>query len=132
MTKRILNGRPVAVIEREEYSDTQMFPIYETQRNKYYCDPQGNLYVKDRGGLLRNLTITINDSSRHRVPSIVLTYRGKKKRLQIPWLIAKAMFPQFNVTAERVGHLDGDVNNNAIDNIYYDLTIHKVDETIYR
>ena len=62
---------------------------------------------------------------------VAIHFKSSTKNFLVKYLIALAIFPYVNFTQNRVGHLDGNLMNNKVDNIFVDITIEERDKNIY-
>ena len=135
MKEVFYNGHLIGVVtdEHKSIKARELYPIVLATRSNYFADTQGNIYARDiRNPDKEPRLLSISSKSRRwKNPSVRL---GGRKRVQIRYLVAVAFFADSGeeITIERIHHFDGNPCNNAISNIYLDLTPREVREEIGR
>lgn len=131
MIKKVLDGRVVAVLGTSDWSSEQLWKIQpiSDEESSFYCDAQGNIY---RYNAKRKKMSSINPRDRGRKNlEVAIHFKNSTKNFLVKYLIALAIFPYVRFTQNRVGHLDGNLMNNKVDNIFVDITIEECDKNIY-
>ena len=135
MKIRLYKGKRIAYIANCEFQTTQLFRAFATDKAIYFLDCNGNVFKADsKTKAMTKLKESSTDNRRKRPYIRVAVKTGVKRRIYVEELVAKVMFSQITrkPRAERIGHFDGNVANNKIDNIYYDLTPREVNEFVGR
>ncbi len=127
MTRVVKDGEMVGVLLRNEFSANMMFRIFETTRHRYYCDSSGNIYSMDfRSRNIRKMAVSPSTKRRPN-PSV----KFWDKRIMVKVVVAKAIFPDIHdITPNDVGHLDGNILNNSVTNIFVRIRRPVVDESV--
>lgn len=117
MKKKIHEGKEILYIPDREVFRGMTWVIEKSEKRIYKCDIYGTVFSIDMEGNKETLN-PIEEAEGRKNPRVAI--KRKKKRVDL--LVATAIFRPWKVNKSRVHHFDGDTTNNAVANLYLDIT----------
>lgn len=112
-------GKLIAFIRKEELTPGQLIRLIATDHRQYFADIQGNIYSYDPFREEMKSMKPTESSKRYSEPTVLIQ---RKKRYRVKELIARAVFPNVEFGIDQIKRFDGDCLNNALTNIYIEIT----------
>lgn len=124
--KEVVNGKLIIYIMPEKALAGMTWIVAVTRKKIYRCDVHGNIYSCEKNGGERRKMTVVQEAKDRSNPSPRVIIEGKKKRVDV--LIANEIFYPMKIDKNDIGHRDGDRSNNAVTNLYIDITPQKIRE----
>lgn len=118
--KEVVNGRLIIYVPQEKNLSGMTWVVAVTRKRIYRCDAHGNIYSCEKNGGERRKMTVVQEAKDRSNPSPRVIIEGKKKRVDV--LIANEIFYPMKIDKNDIGHRDGDRSNNAVTNLYIDIT----------
>lgn len=118
--KEVVNGRLIIYVPQEKNLSGMTWVVAVTRKRIYRCDTHGNIYSCEKNGGERRKMTVVQEAKDRSNPSPRVIIEGKKKRVDV--LIANEIFYPMKIDKNDIGHRDGDRSNNAVTNLYIDIT----------